>query len=76
MKIFMYDGLIIGLIGTIAGIGLGLLLCQIIPAINYELDSAIYSIKRLPVKVEGINVFLVAISALAHFLGGDPISLL
>ncbi len=65
MKIFMYDGLIIGLIGTIAGIGLGLLLCQIIPAINYELDSAIYAIKRLPVKVEGINVLLVAISALA-----------
>jgi len=62
MRIFMVDGLIIGLIGTIIGIPLGYVACEILQRF-YTLPSDIYYISHLPVKIRGLDVLLVSLSA-------------
>jgi lipoprotein-releasing system permease protein len=62
MRIFMVDGLIIGLVGTIIGIPLGYAACEILQRF-YTLPSDIYYISHLPVKIRGLDVLLVSLSA-------------
>ena len=65
-KIFLYQGTIIGLIGTFAGVALGLLVCYIQIHYNiYPLDSTKYIINALPVKVRFGDVLLISFSAFA-----------
>jgi len=65
MKIFIYQGLIIGICGTILGISLGLLLCAILDRYPFiKLPSDIYYISTLPVKVQGWDIVLIAICAI------------
>ncbi|HDI79006.1 MAG TPA: lipoprotein-releasing ABC transporter permease subunit [Desulfobacteraceae bacterium] len=65
MKIFIYQGLIIGTCGTILGISLGLLLCAILDRYPFiKLPSDIYYISTLPVKVQGWDIVLIAICAI------------
>mgnify|MGYP000014573875 CR=1 FL=1 len=65
MKIFIYQGLIIGTCGTIMGISLGLLLCAILDRYPFiKLPSDIYYISTLPVKVQGWDIVLIAICAI------------
>ena len=64
MKIFMTYGLYIGSLGTMAGILLGLLLCQAANHIGIQLDAEIYFISHLPVKIEPLEFVLVATCSL------------
>jgi lipoprotein-releasing system permease protein len=64
MSIFMLQGLLVGVIGTIAGLASGLGLCHILAKYKFiDLPSDIYYISTLPVKVESTDVAFVAISA-------------
>jgi lipoprotein-releasing system permease protein len=64
MRIFVYEGLIIGLTGTIIGVIGGLALCEILSKYQFiKLPSDVYPITTLPVKVLPMDVTLVAISA-------------
>jgi lipoprotein-releasing system permease protein len=63
MRIFMLDGLIIGLVGTAIGIPLGYTACEILRQF-YTLPSDIYYISHLPVKIKGLDVLLVSLSAI------------
>jgi lipoprotein-releasing system permease protein len=64
MKIFVYEGLIIGLTGTVIGVIGGLALCEILSKYQFiKLPSDVYPITTLPVKVLPLDVTLVAISA-------------
>jgi len=62
MRIFMLDGLIIGIVGTAIGIPLGYAACEILQQF-YTLPSDIYYISHLPVKIKGLDVLLVSLSA-------------
>lgn len=62
MRIFMVDGLIIGLVGTAIGIPLGYAVCEILQQF-YTLPSDIYYISHLPVKIKELDVLLVSLSA-------------
>ena len=64
MLIFIYEGLIIGLTGTVLGVAGGLGLCKILSKYQFiQLPSNVYPITTLPVKVLPQDVTLVAVSA-------------
>jgi len=64
MAVFMFQGLLVGIVGTIAGLLAGLGLCQIIAKYKLQvLPSDIYYISTLPVRVETMDVLLVALAA-------------
>ncbi|AEB10535.1 lipoprotein-releasing ABC transporter permease subunit [Desulfobacca acetoxidans] len=61
MKIFILEGLIIGAIGTVLGLGLGYLLTAMLKKYEFiKLPSDVYYISTLPVKVESLDVALIA----------------
>lgn len=66
MKIFMLDGLVIGVVGTTLGIMGGGVLCFLLKRYEFvKLPSDIYYISTLPVRVQVVDVALIALSAVA-----------
>ena len=64
-RIFLYQGLLLGLIGTLFGLVLGYGLCRVVGSYPLiRLDPDIYYLSHLPVEVRPIEFFLVGISAL------------
>lgn len=70
MKIFIFQGLAQGVIGTGLGLALGLFLCEILRRYKFiELPSDVYYITNLPVRVEPLEVALItAASVMISFL--------
>ncbi|AKT42338.1 ABC transporter permease [Chondromyces crocatus] len=64
MRIFMLEGVIIGAIGTIFGVGTALATCLGLSWFGVRLDPNVYYIDRLPVNVNGVDYALVALAAL------------
>jgi lipoprotein-releasing system permease protein len=64
MRIFMLEGVIIGAIGTIFGVGTALATCLGLSWFGVRLDPDVYYIDRLPVNVNGVDYALVAVAAL------------
>ena len=62
-RIFMVNGLIIGLSGSAIGIPLGYLVLWLIQTF-LTLDASVYMISKIPVHVQATDVLLVAISAI------------
>lgn len=65
MKIFMFEGILIGIYGTILGSIFGLAIC--LAQINfkfYPLDGMVYSIDALPIDIRYTDFIYVAICAL------------
>ncbi len=64
MSIFIFQGLLVGIVGTIAGLASGLGLCYILAKYKFiELPSDIYYISTLPVRIEAMDVVFVTVSA-------------
>jgi lipoprotein-releasing system permease protein len=51
LRSFLYQGLIIGIVGTAAGLGFGYAVCRWIAAYGFPLDPKVYFISRLPVQL-------------------------
>ena len=64
MRIFIYEGLIIGTTGTLMGILGGLGLCEILSRYKFITLPDVYPISTLPVLVIPHDVILIALSAL------------
>jgi len=65
MRIFIAEGLIIGIVGTLFGLLGGYAVCLILAKYQFiTLPSDIYYISSLPVKMNILDFFLVAISAM------------
>ena len=65
MRIFFYQGAVIGLTGTVFGVMGGLGLCSILKRYKFiELPSNVYPMSTLPIKVVPLDVTIIAISAL------------
>ena len=63
MRIFIINGLIIGLVGTVIGIPLGYGACQLLQ--NFiTLPSDVYYISHIPVIIRASDVYLVSVSAI------------
>jgi len=64
-RIFVFKGMVIGVLGTVLGVCLGFLLCTLLE--NYpfiQLPGDIYYITTLPVKLKIVDVLTIALSAL------------
>lgn len=65
MRIFFYQGTVIGLSGTLLGVGSGLGLCALLKRYKIiELPSNVYPMSTMPVKVVPMDVSVIAISAI------------
>jgi lipoprotein-releasing system permease protein len=64
MRIFFYQGAVIGFSGTVLGVGSGLGLCALLKRYKIiELPSNVYPMSTMPVKVVPMDVTVIAISA-------------
>ncbi len=60
---FLYQGLIIGVVGTLLGLGLGFLLCNWVLEYGFPLDPKVYFISKLPVIIRGSDYVLTGLFA-------------
>ncbi|UCF02263.1 MAG: lipoprotein-releasing ABC transporter permease subunit, partial [Deltaproteobacteria bacterium] len=65
MKIFMIEGAVIGLVGTLLGLLGGYTLCTLLATYKFiELPSDVYYISTLPVQMNPLDVTLIALAAI------------
>lgn len=64
-RIFIYEGLIIGMSGTALGLSGGLGLCALLKRYNFiQLPSDVYPIATLPIQVLPLDVTIIAVAAI------------
>jgi lipoprotein-releasing system permease protein len=64
MSVFMVQGILVGLVGTLAGLGAGLGICHLLGKYKFiKLPADIYYISTLPVRVEVPDVLFVTVAA-------------
>ncbi|MGC4114204.1 MAG: ABC transporter permease [Myxococcales bacterium] len=63
MKVFVLEGLIIGIIGTAIGLVLGYFACLLVDMGIIQLDAEVYYIDKLPVKIDALQFAIVALIA-------------
>ncbi|SMC27809.1 lipoprotein-releasing system permease protein [Desulfacinum hydrothermale DSM 13146] len=65
-RIFVYEGLLIGVVGTTLGLLGGFALCGLLKRYQFiELPRDVYYISTLPVRLETLDVILIACAAIA-----------
>jgi len=65
MRVFILEGVIIGVVGTALGLIGGYGICRILATYQFiSLPRDVYYISHLPVKMSGIDFFLIALSAM------------
>ena len=65
MRIFFYQGMVIGLAGTVLGVASGLGLCGLLKRYKIiELPSNVYPMSTMPIKVVPLDVTVIAVSAI------------
>ncbi len=64
MRAFLYQGGIIGVFGTVFGLGLGIIVCKLLLVYALPLDPKVYFISHLPVQVRPIEFVLVGVFAI------------
>ncbi len=70
MKIFMINGTIIGVVGTLIGLAGGLAVCYVIEKTNLiTLPSDIYYISHLPARVDPVELVVICASAIIISFG-------
>jgi len=64
-KIFIYKGMIIGAVGTLFGVFLGFIICKLLEKYKFiQLPGDVYYISTLPVRLEALDVFMIASAAM------------
>ena len=63
LRIFLYQGGMIGLLGTILGVSIGWLCCKFLVLYAFPLDPKVYFISHLPVSMHPIEFILPAVIA-------------
>lgn len=62
-KIFLFKGCFIGVVGTVLGVLLGLLVCAFIAQYEFALPEGMFLISTVPVRVYWSNFLLVAVAS-------------
>jgi lipoprotein-releasing system permease protein len=60
MKIFMIEGITIGLVGTLLGMLVGWVACLVLQKTGVELNQDVYYIESLPVNIDPVEFLLIA----------------
>ncbi|MFV8754371.1 FtsX-like permease family protein [Nannocystaceae bacterium ST9] len=63
-RVFVAEGLVLGLLGAIGGIAVGLSLCFALDRFGFPFNENVYYIERLPVVVDPVEVAVVGVAAL------------
>jgi len=64
MRIFIYQGLFVGLVGTALGIVSGSILCHLLARYKFiKLPPDVYYLTTLPVRMEWFDIVLIAVAA-------------
>ncbi len=63
-RVFMIEGMVVGIVGSLVGIGAGLLFCSLLAEQGLPLPSENFYTQRLPVVVSPVEVLIVGIAAL------------
>ncbi|MBI2377565.1 MAG: ABC transporter permease [Deltaproteobacteria bacterium] len=63
-KIFVAQGLVVGLAGALLGLIFGVGVCQFIEHVGIRLDSDVFYIDRLPVSMDPTEVVIIVLSAI------------
>ena len=72
MKIFMIEGAVIGLVGTLLGLLGGYTICTLLATYKFiELPSDVYYISTLPVQMNPLDVALIALAAIVITLAAS-----
>ncbi len=64
LRVFIAEGLCVGILGSFGGIGMGLGLCWALDRFGLPLNENVYYIEKLPVVVNPVEVALVGVAAL------------
>jgi lipoprotein-releasing system permease protein len=64
LRVFLYQGGIIGLVGTALGLVLGWVSCKLLLAYGFPLDPKVYFISKLPVNVRPTEFIITGIVAI------------
>jgi lipoprotein-releasing system permease protein len=64
MKVFVVEGLIIGVVGTVLGLVLGYFACLFVEVVGIHLDAEVYYIDKLPVRLDTLQFAVVAFIAI------------
>ncbi len=65
MRIFIFQGVFIGALGTALGLLGGVAVCEVIQIYDFGLDAQVYLINRLPVKMVPAEFALIGFAAVA-----------
>lgn len=63
-RIFQVTGMAIGLSGSLAGVGFGLVLCWLVELYGYTLDPEVYFIESLPVEISPVQIVAILLMTL------------
>jgi ABC-type lipoprotein release transport system permease subunit len=63
-RVFVAEGLVLGLLGAVGGIAVGLSLCWALDRFGFPFNENVYYIERLPVVVNPVEVAVVGVAAL------------
>ena len=64
-KIFIFKGMVVGFMGTTLGVCLGFIMCKLLEKYKFiELPGDVYYISTLPVRLEALDVFIIAAAAM------------
>ena len=63
-RIFVIEGMLIGVVGTVLGILLGLFVCWALQRIDFGIEFEVYRIDALPVSVRPIEFVIAAVGSL------------
>lgn len=63
-RIFTYQGVVIGAVGTLIGLLVGLAICAYLKFYGVPLNSEVYYIAQLPVEIDAVEVVAVILSTL------------
>ena len=63
LRSFLYQGLIMGILGAVVGLGMGYATCKWILVYGFPLDPKVYFISKLPVQIRPIQFVLTGVFA-------------
>jgi lipoprotein-releasing system permease protein len=69
MQLFVIRGLMIGIIGTTLGVGMGLTACVLAKRYGIPLNPDVYYIDRLPIHIDPQSVIAAAITGVLISIG-------
>lgn len=64
MRVFVFQGTVIGTVGALIGLVLGLTICYLLMTFGFPLNSEVYYISTLPVDLDPVEVVLILVCAI------------